>query len=71
MSDGSIFYFCILSLSLSLSLSLIDKCTLLVDFVAQIKANADTAQLFESIQADASITITTPTAAGMEPMELS
>jgi hypothetical protein len=44
---------------------------LLVDFVAQIKANADTAQLFESIQADASITITTPTAAGMEPMELS
>ena len=48
-----------------------DKCTLLVDFVAQIKANADTAQLFESIQADASITITTPTASGMEPMELS
>ena len=62
---------------LSLSLSLpsfpphTDKCTLLVDFVAQIKANADTAQLFESIQADASITITTPTASGMEPMELS
>jgi len=30
-----------------------------MDFVSQIKASTDTAQLFESIQADATITIST------------
>ena len=37
---------------LSLSPSLTDKSPQLTEFVAQIKANADTAQLFESVQAD-------------------
>lgn len=48
-----------------------DKSPQLMDFVAQIKANADTAQLFESIQHDATITIPTATAAGVEAMEVS
>lgn len=36
-----------------------DKSPQLMDFVSQIKASTDTAQLFESIQADATITIST------------
>ena len=51
--------------------TLADKSPQLMDFVAQIKANADTAQLFESIQHDATITIPTATAAGVEAMEVS
>ena len=51
--------------------TLTDKSPQLMDFVAQIKANADTAQLFESIQHDATITIPTPTGGGVESMDVS
>ena len=61
----NITYMCVYLFSL-------DKSPLLMDFVAQIKANADTAQIFESIQADATITITmTGPGPGVEMMELS
>ena len=50
----------------------LDKCPALVDFVNQIKTNADTAQLFESIQADASLSFSRPTpGSAMESMDLS
>lgn len=49
-----------------------DKCPALVDFVSQIKATADTAQLFESIQADAALAFTASSGpAGIESMDLS
>lgn len=47
-----------------------DKCPQLVEFVSQIKSNADTAQLFESIQQDASVASLGPSGTS-EPMELS
>ena len=43
--------------SLPSYLSTPDKSPQLTEFVTQIKSNADTAQLFESIQADASLTL--------------
>ena len=46
-----------------------DKSPQLMDFVAQIKSNTDTAQLFESIQADATITISS--LHSVESMDLS
>lgn len=60
-----------LSLSHSLCVSL-DKCPALVDFVGQIKGTADTAQLFESIQADAALSFMASSGpGGMESMDLS
>lgn len=58
----------------SLSFSLSDKCPALMDFVNQIKTTADTAQLFESIQADTVLSFASsgPTSgSGMESMDLS
>ncbi len=48
-----------------------DKCPALDDFVAQIKGSSETSQLFESVQADAVMSISSSGAIGMEPMELS
>lgn len=55
------------------SLIFLDKCPALVDFVNQIKTNADTAQLFESIQADTVLSFTSsgPSGSGIESMDLS
>ena len=49
--------------------TLIDKSPQLVEFVAQIKSSADTAQLFESIQADATVSMSS--SAGTDRMDLS
>ena len=50
----------------------IDKCPALVDFVNQIKTTADTAQLFESIQADAVLSFASSAgSSAMESMDLS
>ncbi len=46
-----------------------DKSPQLMEFVGQIKANAETASIFESIQADAAIIVTT-TGASVELMDL-
>ena len=50
-------------------LSSADKSPLLTEFILQIKSNTDTAQLFESIKADATLTVAAAT--GVERMDLS
>ncbi len=48
-----------------------DKCPALVDFVNQIKANPETTQMFESIQADATLALSGSSGTGIESMDLS
>ena len=50
-------------------LSSADKSPLLTEFILQIKSNTDTSQLFESIKADATLTVAAAT--GVERMDLS
>lgn len=49
--------------------SIADKCPQLTDFVVLIKSNAESAQLFESIQQDAATSFTTQHS--VEAMEVS
>jgi len=48
-----------------------DKCPALDDFVAQIKGNSETSQLFESVQADVVMSVNLSGSVGMEYMDLS
>ena len=48
-----------------------DKCPALDDFVAQIKGNSETSQLFESVQADVVMSVNSSGAMGMKYMDLS